>query len=335
MKRTTWIATASALALLAWPAVAQTEEPASRTGERTGEAAENAAERTGEAAGNAAERTGEAAENAAERTGEAAEDTGSAVGDALGSANRTVTRTVEQAGDAIGVTFRSEAEIYGEGATTAAQLTGLRVAGRSREDIATVADILVDRDGKAQRAILSDGGFLGLGARYVAVPYDSIRPVMEDGELDHVRIDETQEDLQNRRAFAYSGASDGDAETLPPGTFSVEEMIGSGVDGADGDRVAVVRDVVFDKKGRARAAVLDVGGFLGAGAKAVAVDFSDLQVAQGDADLVIRADRAALEGAPSVPVRTAAEDRARGGTDAEQPRNQPQSPAQQNEGESR
>ena len=47
------------------------------------------------------------------------------------------------------------------------------------EKIGEVKDILLVKSGKADKAILSVGGFLGLGEHYVAVPYDQVKWVDE------------------------------------------------------------------------------------------------------------------------------------------------------------
>ena len=43
------------------------------------------------------------------------------------------------------------------------------------ERIGTVDDLMVGQDGRISGAVLSVGGFLGLGAKLVAVPYDQLR----------------------------------------------------------------------------------------------------------------------------------------------------------------
>ncbi len=46
---------------------------------------------------------------------------------------------------------------------------------RSTRTIGKIDDLLVTRDGKEPYAVLSIGGFLGMGARMVVVRYDSLR----------------------------------------------------------------------------------------------------------------------------------------------------------------
>ena len=43
------------------------------------------------------------------------------------------------------------------------------------ERIGTVDDLIVGQDGRISEAVLSVGGFLGIGAKLVAVPYNQLR----------------------------------------------------------------------------------------------------------------------------------------------------------------
>jgi sporulation protein YlmC with PRC-barrel domain len=59
----------------------------------------------------------------------------------------------------------------------ASKVVGSSVLNDSNETIGKIDDLLVSPDGKAPFAVLSVGGFLGLGARLVVVPYDSLKLV--------------------------------------------------------------------------------------------------------------------------------------------------------------
>ena len=58
---------------------------------------------------------------------------------------------------------------------SAYKLVGVNVYNAGNEKIGEVKDILLVKSGKADKAILSVGGFLGLGEHYVAVPYDQVK----------------------------------------------------------------------------------------------------------------------------------------------------------------
>jgi sporulation protein YlmC with PRC-barrel domain len=55
------------------------------------------------------------------------------------------------------------------------QIVGMTVYNDRDERIGTVDDLIVGQDGRISEAVLSVGGFLGLGAKLVAVPYDQLR----------------------------------------------------------------------------------------------------------------------------------------------------------------
>ena len=57
----------------------------------------------------------------------------------------------------------------------ASKVIGSSVANNDNETIGKIDDLLVSSDGKDPYAVLSIGGFLGMGSRLVAVPYDSLK----------------------------------------------------------------------------------------------------------------------------------------------------------------
>ena len=57
----------------------------------------------------------------------------------------------------------------------ASKVIGSSVVNDANETIGTVDDLLVSRDGKQPYAVLSIGGFLGMGNRLVVVPYDTLK----------------------------------------------------------------------------------------------------------------------------------------------------------------
>ena len=56
----------------------------------------------------------------------------------------------------------------------ASKVIGSSVVNDAKETIGEIEDLLVSRDGKQPFAVLSIGGFLGMGTRLVVVPYDSL-----------------------------------------------------------------------------------------------------------------------------------------------------------------
>ena len=57
----------------------------------------------------------------------------------------------------------------------ASKVIGSSVLNQANETIGKIDDLLVTRDGKEPYAVLSVGGFLGMGTRMVIVRYDSLK----------------------------------------------------------------------------------------------------------------------------------------------------------------
>jgi sporulation protein YlmC with PRC-barrel domain len=59
------------------------------------------------------------------------------------------------------------------------KVVGLNVYNDSNESIGSINDLLTDKSGNIKAAVISVGGFLGVGSHLVAVPFDKVKFVME------------------------------------------------------------------------------------------------------------------------------------------------------------
>jgi sporulation protein YlmC with PRC-barrel domain len=71
----------------------------------------------------------------------------------------------------------SDASFKGDWRTS--KVVGLSVYNDSNESIGSINDLLTDRSGNIKAAVIGVGGFLGMGSRLVAVPFDKIKFVNE------------------------------------------------------------------------------------------------------------------------------------------------------------
>ena len=62
-----------------------------------------------------------------------------------------------------------------QGDWRASKVVGLNVYNEQNENVGSINDLLMDKGGSVKGAVISVGGFLGMGARLVAVPYDKIK----------------------------------------------------------------------------------------------------------------------------------------------------------------
>jgi sporulation protein YlmC with PRC-barrel domain len=107
------------------------------------------------------------------------------------------------------------------------RMIGLKVYNDADEKIGDIAELIVDRSGKIEAVVVGAGGFLGIGARDVAVPYDQInwvfapvgpvrvstRPIPSETARsstdrysypDHAVLNMTKDELKAAPAFTYS-----------------------------------------------------------------------------------------------------------------------------------
>jgi hypothetical protein len=71
---------------------------------------------------------------------------------------------------------------------------------RAGEKIGTISDLIVASDGTIAAALVSVGGFLGIGDKEVAVPFSSIELVRNDNDWRLV-IDATKDALRDAPAY--------------------------------------------------------------------------------------------------------------------------------------
>ena len=82
----------------------------------------------------------------------------------------------------------------------ASKVIGSSVVNDANQTIGKIDDLLVTRDGKEPYAVLSVGGFLGIGTRLVVIRYDSLK--FADNKI--VLPGGTKDGLKMLPAFQYS-----------------------------------------------------------------------------------------------------------------------------------
>ena len=61
----------------------------------------------------------------------------------------------------------------------ASKMSGLKVYNDANENIGSINDLLMDKNGDIKIAVIGVGGFLGMGEHLVAVPYEKLKFVNE------------------------------------------------------------------------------------------------------------------------------------------------------------
>lgn len=82
---------------------------------------------------------------------------------------------------------------------SASSIIGNDVKTHTDDDIGDIKDIMMDPDtGQSSYAVLSFGGFMGIGDKYFAVPFQALTLDRED---ECYRLDITKERLENAPGF--------------------------------------------------------------------------------------------------------------------------------------
>ncbi|BCG96795.1 PRC-barrel domain-containing protein [Mesorhizobium sp. 131-2-1] len=174
--------------------------------------------------------------------------------------------------------------------------------GDNAENIGEVNDIVLSKDGAAESLVIGVGGFLGIGEKNIAYDFNKAQWAEKDGKRWLV-INATKDELKALPEFdtkAYDATvSTASTKPTPPAATApmdstaavdkttltempidkirAEELIGTTVYGADDANVGKIGDVVLTGDKKIDAVIIDVGGFLGVGAKEVAVGFEKLK----------------------------------------------------------
>ena len=213
------------------------------------------------------------------------------------------------------------------------QLIGMKVSSKSGEDLGKIEDIVVHPGGEPSYAVLSFGGWLGMGDKHFAMPWSVLRtmdgdPAMKDSARSLVLPLEKDRlktapgfDKKNWPSFANKDwTKDVDSfyrgDTNPNLSRAVEagmkssiiswratELKGTDVKTPTGEKLGDIKELAIDSSGRASYVALSVGGFLGVGDKLVAVPWGSLNFSmageKSDKKLITLAStKEQLEGAP-------------------------------------
>jgi sporulation protein YlmC with PRC-barrel domain len=55
------------------------------------------------------------------------------------------------------------------------KVVGLNVYNDQNQNVGSISDLLTDKTGNIKAAVVSVGGFLGMGSRYVAIPFEKLK----------------------------------------------------------------------------------------------------------------------------------------------------------------
>jgi sporulation protein YlmC with PRC-barrel domain len=96
----------------------------------------------------------------------------------------------------------------------ASKLVGSNVYNQSGQTIGSVDDLLIGQDGKISQAVVSVGGFLGIGGKLVAVPFGEFKFV--ESRKSTAAADSDAPPMTTTMAGTSTGTATGTATTTVP-----------------------------------------------------------------------------------------------------------------------
>ncbi len=78
---------------------------------------------------------------------------------------------------------------------------GIDVVGTDDKKIGDVSDVLFDQQGKIEAYIIGVGGFLGIGAKDVALAPSAFQPVKDNNNNERLKLSMTKDELEKAPAF--------------------------------------------------------------------------------------------------------------------------------------
>ncbi|HVZ54644.1 MAG TPA: PRC-barrel domain-containing protein [Pseudolabrys sp.] len=105
------------------------------------------------------------------------------------------------------------------------KLVGTSVYGPDNSSIGEINDLILADNGQIKAAVVGVGGFLGVGQKDVAVPFQALNVKRKENSasIDKITVSFTKDQLKNAPNFAYYSPS-GQSQTTGSGTTSSSPM---------------------------------------------------------------------------------------------------------------
>jgi len=94
----------------------------------------------------------------------------------------------------------ASARVAGSPIWKSSDLKGSKVETPSGENLGEIKDVIIDASGRVSYVVISVGGFLGMGDRHVAVPFEALK-VTTEGDKKKITLATTKERLKEAPEF--------------------------------------------------------------------------------------------------------------------------------------
>ncbi len=164
---------------------------------------------------------------------------------------------------------------------TADGLIGESVINSDGQKIATVKDVIIDKNGKAILIVVSDNGVLGIGSKVAAFDYSQV--VAQDSS-GNVSLALSKNMVDHAADFSYDQKDWAKAKVIPRGSISVNALLQGDVLDNKGKKVASIENVYL-RNADVSQVIVGFDKTLGMGGKLAALDFDNLQIVKKRKDI--------------------------------------------------
>lgn len=165
----------------------------------------------------------------------------------------------------------TSADMTSTDAFRVSKLRGTDVKNNDGDTIGELDDLIISSGDKKLQAILSVGGFLGIGERHVAIPFNELKINRVNNDIE-LFYQATKDQLEGMPQFSYD-----ESEKMPQ-TVRASQFIGMDVKNETDEEIGEVEDLIVTTTDAMPKVVLDVGTYLGSGEKLVAVPYESLNI---------------------------------------------------------
>lgn len=157
--------------------------------------------------------------------------------------------------------------------TTAHGMIGQPVLNPQGREIAELKDIILDKDGDAILAVVSDGGVLGIGNKLAAFDYGRVVAQHKDGKV----VMALSQDMIDKAAdFSYDRDDREKAKVIPADSYSVNDILDGELLDSRGKDAGAIENISFEN-GHADRVIVGFDKVMGMGGKLAALNYSTLK----------------------------------------------------------
>lgn len=157
---------------------------------------------------------------------------------------------------------------------TASGMIDHNVYNEKHEIVAKVADIILDKDGKAIMIVVVGDKFLGMG-KQAAFDFGSVTRVEEDGD---VIMPLTEKIIDNAAPFSYDNTDGNDrVRVVPDNGYRVSKLLDGKLVNQKKEIVADIENISF-KNGMAETLIIGFDKILGLGGQRAAITYSSATI---------------------------------------------------------